>query len=61
MMAEVRCDVCDTPMNHHGDLLVEPGSEEELARMDPALGGSVYECYTCPDCGRGAARAVGGE
>lgn len=60
-MGEMRCDGCDTSMNHHGDLLVEQVVEEEPARMDPVLGGYVYECYTCPDCGRGASRAVGAE
>lgn len=50
------CPVCGTPMNQHAEKAREPRDADEIAAMDPVLGGIVEEFHTCPACGWNAAR-----
>jgi predicted RNA-binding Zn-ribbon protein involved in translation (DUF1610 family) len=53
MAARVRlkCPKCGAEMNHHADKLVEPITREDVADVDPALGGVIEEMHGCPRCG----------
>jgi NAD(P)H-dependent FMN reductase len=53
------CPVCGNAMNHHADKPVEPRSEEEAGRVDPATGGLTLAAHTCPACGHAEARLAG--
>jgi len=54
--AGIICPKCGTTMNHHAEKLVEPSTPEEMAQMDPALGGVLEELHSCPNCGFGLSR-----
>lgn len=54
------CPECGVAMNHHANKLVLPTSAEEVAQVDPELGGIPQEAHTCPECGAGAARRPDG-
>jgi hypothetical protein len=43
-------------MNHHADKVVDPLTEDELALVDPALGGVIKEAHHCAVCGHAAFR-----
>ena len=39
-------------MNHQADKLVHPVTQEEAARLTPALDGLIEQVFACPNCGR---------
>jgi NAD(P)H-dependent FMN reductase len=53
------CPVCGNTMNHHADKPVEPRSEDEVARVDPATGALALSAHTCPVCGHAEAHLAG--
>ncbi len=50
------CPHCGVEMNHHCDKLVYAADPQEMAQVDPALGGLIEEFHTCPKCGDVASR-----
>ena len=52
MAASMRCPRCGAEMNHQADKLVHPVTQEEAARITPALDGVVEQVFACPNCGR---------
>jgi hypothetical protein len=55
----MQCPTCAREMNFHGEKMRDPRTEEELRRIDPALGGVVTEVHSCPGCGAVAGRDIG--
>ena len=45
------CPHCGVEMNHHCDKLVYVTGPQQMAQVDPALGGLIEEFHTCPKCG----------
>ncbi len=58
MTTKMICAECGMEMNHHADKLVYSDSPDEMARMDPALGGLIEETHTCPGCGKAEAHRL---
>ena len=52
MATSMRCPRCGAEMNHQADKLVHPVSQEEAARITPALDGVIEQVFACPNCGR---------
>jgi len=46
------CPECDMELNHHADKLVDPVNAQEVAQLDPELGGLLEEIHCCPGCGK---------
>ncbi len=51
MATPMICARCGSPMNHHGEKLIEPRDAREASRMEPSLGGLIEEFHGCPKCG----------
>ena len=51
-MTSMRCPRCGEEMNHQADKLVHPVTQEEAARITPALDGIIEQVFACPNCGR---------
>jgi ribosomal protein S27AE len=51
------CPDCGVEMNHHCDKLVYATDPQDMAKVDPAMGGLIEEFHTCPKCGGVASRA----
>ncbi len=49
---KIVCPECEVLMNHHADKLVEPINAQDMAQMNPDLGGIVEEIHFCPACGK---------
>ena len=52
MATSMRCPRCGAEMNHQADKLVHPVTQEDAARITPALDGVVEQVFACPNCGR---------
>ena len=52
MATSMRCPRCGAEMNHQADKLVHPVTQEEAARITPALDGIIEQVFACPNCGR---------
>jgi hypothetical protein len=50
------CAGCGARMNHHADKLIDPSGPDDVALVDPALGGIVEEAHSCPACGESTTR-----
>lgn len=50
-VAKLVCPHCDVEMNRHAAKVVEPRNAEDMADMDPGLGGIVLDVHCCPECG----------
>ena len=52
MATSMKCPRCGAEMNHQADKLVHPVTQEEAARITPALDGIIEQVFACPNCGR---------
>ena len=52
MATSMSCPRCGADMNHQADKPVHPVTQEEAARITPALDGVIEEVFACPNCGR---------
>jgi hypothetical protein len=50
------CLRCGHKMNHHCDKMVNGGSADDTAELDPLTGGVITEFHSCPNCGAAASR-----
>jgi ribosomal protein S27AE len=53
---KLQCPQCGSDMNFHAQMVREPQSAAEAAKVDPRLGGVLSEFHACPGCGASAAR-----
>ena len=58
MTQALRCPRCDTVMNRHAEKVVHADNPDDLALVDPALGGVLEQTHACPGCGNVEATRV---
>jgi ribosomal protein S27AE len=52
------CPKCGAEMNQHAQKVMDPRNRDDIPRMDPSMGGVLYEMHACPACGANASRAA---